>query len=344
MSDRHPPLASASAHTLSHRIESLRLTSLLITTFSALALAAPAPSAGIPIRVTIYGEVEYNAVAAAPLGNANPGDAARITFLVDSDTFVNGPTFPTRGYAIDKTSYRLIFPSAVLGLQNPFPGGQTPYFVIRNNDPGVDGFMVSTNVENPVGVPLNQNGGFGPFNQSTYVTYGPDLLPSLDILDALGSYDFTGLTVFNWTIDDGPANPTGMIFASMTIAIDGSAFSDEDCALAGVAGEPRLFGLGNLAAGSNNAIELDHAAPSATAGLFLALASTPVPFKGGTLKPVPFFDPTLLTTSGTGTVSIPFVMPAGVPPGTELWVQWAIQDAAAIKGVSLSNAIVGITP
>jgi molecular chaperone DnaK (HSP70) len=42
-------------------------------------------------------------------------------------------------------------------------------------------------------------------------------------------------------------------------------------------------------------------------------------------------------------VALPFVMPAGVPVGTELWTQWAIQDAAAIKGVALSNAVLGLT-
>ena len=45
-----------------------------------------------------------------------------------------------------------------------------------------------------------------------------------------------------------------------------------------------------------------------------------------------------------GTIVLPFTMFAGIPAGTELWVQWAIQDAAAIFGVSLSNAIVGTTP
>jgi hypothetical protein len=39
----------------------------------------------------------------------------------------------------------------------------------------------------------------------------------LDILDALGTYDFTGLSVFNWTIDDGPFQPVGLLFSQLTI-------------------------------------------------------------------------------------------------------------------------------
>ncbi|MFT7463716.1 MAG: hypothetical protein ACI9EF_002063, partial [Pseudohongiellaceae bacterium] len=49
-------------------------------------------------------------------------------------------------------------------------------------------------------------------------------------------------------------------------------------------------------------------------------------------------------TSVTGEIPVPFVMPLGIPVGTEIWVQWAISDAAAISGVALSNAILGITP
>ena len=123
-----------------------------------------------------------------------------------------------------------------------------------------------------------------------------------------------------------------------------SAWIDQGCALAGVSGDPLLVGTGSLTDGSSNSADLSNAAPSATAGLFIALSSTPVPFKGGTLKPFPFFEPSLLTTSAAGTISVPFVMPPGVPAGTELWVQWAIQDAAAVSGVALSNAILGVTP
>jgi hypothetical protein len=114
--------------------------------------------------------------------------------------------------------------------------------------------------------------------------------------------------------------------------------------LAGVTGIPGLYGTGSLAAGSSNAIDLINAAPSAPAGLFLALSGAPVPFKGGMLLPVPTLALYVLTTSAAGDISLPFVMPAGAPAGTELWLQYAILDAAAVQGVSLSSAIRGVTP
>ena len=38
-------------------------------------------------------------------------------------------------------------------------------------------------------------------------------------MDALGTYDFTGIQVFNWTITDGPFDAMGLIFSEMTIAL-----------------------------------------------------------------------------------------------------------------------------
>jgi hypothetical protein len=143
---------------------------------------------------------------------------------------------------------------------------------------------------------------------------------------------------------NGDQNQNGASSAGAAYVYRAPGWSGQGCALAGVSGDPLLVGSGTLADGSSNAADLSNAAPSATAGLFLALGSTPVPFKGGTLKPVPFFDPVILNTSASGEIPLPFVMPPAIPAGTEIWVQWAIQDAVAVQGVSLSNAIVGLTP
>ena len=72
-----------------------------------LVLAAPAFANGTPVRVTITGKVEYNLVAAPPLGNAHDVDPAKLSFLVYSGDFVNSPSFPVRGYRIDRTSFEL---------------------------------------------------------------------------------------------------------------------------------------------------------------------------------------------------------------------------------------------
>jgi len=49
-------------------------------------------------------------------------------------------------------------------------------------------------------------------------------------------------------------------------------------------------------------------------------------------------------TDAFGGLPLPFTWPAGVPPGTPIWFQYAVQDAAAPHGASLSNALMGITP
>jgi len=187
--------------------------------FPLLALLAltPVAEAGVTVRVTVNGTVVGNQINPPPLGSAVVGDAATMTFELDSDVFANSPNFPTRGYEIDQSSFELVLGAATIGLQSPFPAGQTPYFVIRNDDPAVDGFFVSTNLDNPFGVPLDQTGVFGQFIDSFSVTYGGSTLSSLGLLGALGTYDFTGLTVFNFTIDDGPFNPLIIDFVSLTI-------------------------------------------------------------------------------------------------------------------------------
>lgn len=121
-------------------------------------------------------------------------------------------------------------------------------------------------------------------------------------------------------------------------------WTNQGSALAGVNGLPILTGLGNLEAGTSNAVNLSNAAPSALSGTLLALSALPVPFKGGTLLPFPFLVLITLPTTPAGGFSLPFGMPVGIPSGTEIWIQAAIQDAAAIKGVALSNALRGLTP
>ena len=316
----------------------------------AAALAAscllPAARAGTTVEVKVYGSVEYNSINKVPLNAVAGGENAVLSFRVDSDDFVNGPMFPTRGYVIDQASCLLAFDSVTVGLQNPFPAGETPYFAIRNNDPAVDGFFISTNVENYGGLPIASTGIFGNFLDNFYVTYGGDLLPSLDILDAVGSYDFTGLTVFNWTVDDGPFNPMGLIFDHMTIEVvtPPQTWTDMGSALAGVAGDPLLAGTGDLVVDGENTLTLTQAAPNAVAGLVVGFSSLPAAFKGGTILPNFDLNPLFIVTTPGGEFVLPFRTPFGVPSGFELWLQYAIPDAAAIKGYALSNALLGLFP
>jgi hypothetical protein len=132
--------------------------------------------------------------------------------------------------------------------------------------------------------------------------------------------------------------------AAYTIPLEVGSWSDEGCALAGAGGDPLLVASGTLQAFSSNLFELTNAAPSAVGGLFAALSSASIPFKGGTLKPFPFFEPLLFSTTAAGELTLPWVMPPDAPSGLEVWAQWALQDAGAVHGVALSNAVRGLTP
>ncbi len=115
---------------------------------------------------------------------------------------------------------------------------------------------------------------------------------------------------------------------------------EEKCSLAGVTGHPRLIGTGDLTPLSSNRLDLYNAAPSALCVLFVGSGLTPVPFKGGILKPWPAALEVFLFTTPSGTLPIPFILPAGFS-GFSLVFQYAIQDAAAINGVSLSTSLTG---
>ena len=170
--------------------------------------------------IEIFGEVEFNQISGGQLGNVNVGESVYLSALIDPSDFVDSPNFPTRGYPLENKfgpGLLLQFENEIVTLQDPFPANATPFFVIRNNDPAVDGFFLSTNIDNPFGIPLDQTGVFTQFTNDFSVTYLGDTLPSLNIEEAQGDYDFTGLTVFNWTINDGPFNPLGIIFTSMHI-------------------------------------------------------------------------------------------------------------------------------
>jgi hypothetical protein len=123
-----------------------------------------------------------------------------------------------------------------------------------------------------------------------------------------------------------------------------SPWTDLGFALAGASGFPVLSGTGTLQAGTPVTVELQAAAPSALATLFGSVASVPQPFKGGTLVPVPPLIARLLMTDAAGGIALAFAeWPAGLS-GLTLDLQYAIQDAGAIQGVALSNALSADVP
>ena len=182
--------------------------------------------------------------------------------------------------------------------------------------------------------------GYGDYDRKTLAPILPAGRTWTNVLQGIDRIEFTtfvpgwffGFTFFDLSVDNISIEPLV------------TAWTDERNALAGVAGEPELVGEGTLEVGSANSVDLSNAAPSAPAGLFVGTSAAFAPFKGGTLVPAAIVPPIVVVTDAGGGLPIGFVMPAGVPAGTELWLQWAIKDAAAVKGVALSNAIKGLVP
>lgn len=128
------------------------------------------------------------------------------------------------------------------------------------------------------------------------------------------------------------------------VSLNAGPWTNLGFGLAGVSGVPSLIGNGTLVAGSPGSLALSSARPSAPTILFISFASTPVPFKGGTLATVPVALTVSLATDAGGGFTLPWLWPAGIPSGFSLYFQCAVKDAAAVKGVSLSNAVRGLTP
>jgi len=167
-------------------------------------------------EVRFSGSVEWNSITAAPLSAGTAGSPATVVFQVESTDFVNSQAFPTRGYTIIPSTFRLILNGTEIGMS---PSVVEPrYFVLRNNDPAVDGFFISADVNGPTGVELNQtHPTWGPYTELCGVTYSGNTLSSLNIEDAVGSYGYDGIQVFSWETSLGPFSPQGMIFEQLTI-------------------------------------------------------------------------------------------------------------------------------
>ncbi|MHA7813699.1 MAG: hypothetical protein ACX94C_09935 [Phycisphaerales bacterium] len=194
------------------------------TIIGALALTALPALAGTSndILVEIRGDVFGNQVSTGAFGNVMAGETVTYSFELNSSSFVDG-SFPVRGYTIDTSTFSMDFSGGTsVGVADPYPAGFQPLFVLRNDDPAVDGFFITDGSVDgfPNGIATDQAGVFGNFSGAFSVTYNNDPLSSLDILDAAGDYDFTGLTVFGMGINDGPIEGVvGIDFNSMTISV-----------------------------------------------------------------------------------------------------------------------------
>lgn len=167
---------------------------------AALALGIAAPAVAETVNVQIRGTVEYNGIG-GDLAGKGAGTPVLMSFLVDSGDFINSADWPTRGYRIDLSSFVMNIGGVAVTLESPQPDGAEALFVLRDNDPAVDGFFLSSGpdyrwplaVNIPGLAPLHEL-EFGRTFDSTTV------LHSLDILDAVGEYGWERMSSYQFTL------------------------------------------------------------------------------------------------------------------------------------------------
>ncbi len=98
-----------------------------------------------------------------------------------------------------------------------------------------------------------------------------------------------------------------------------------------------------MTAGSANTLEFADMTAGSTLFIVVGISELNAPFKGGTLVPDLLLDPIALPT-GAGSLSLPFILPAGIPFGTSLYLQGWIQDAGGPVGFSATNGLQAALP
>ena len=109
---------------------------------------------------------------------------------------------------------------------------------------------------------------------------------------------------------------------------------------------PRLLGSGCPQIGGAFTLKVDRAVGGASGVLFVGIAPAAVPFKGGTFLvgglalQIPLALSGAPGAAGAGSVTLP----AGLPPdtglqGLQIFLQAGLQDAAGVKGVSLTKGL-----
>jgi hypothetical protein len=113
---------------------------------------------------------------------------------------------------------------------------------------------------------------------------------------------------------------------------------------AGLAGVPTLSAVGELTAGSTLSLDLVNAPPSALMVGWLSLTSIPLNVLGGTLYANPKIVQIVRLANGAGAWSQSLPWPAGIVPGTDLFVQFLVQDISVPAQITMSNAVAATTP
>ncbi len=189
---------------------------------AAVALAFAALASAETVRVVVTGEVESNGFTTGTYAGVPSGAPVTMTIDLDSTNFLDSAALPgrTRGYRFTASTFSLQI-GAVTTTLTPAALG---YFVVRNDDPRVDGFFVSQGTDIDTMVPLQMTpSNYGIAFSRTFNNPLPPpaldpTLPSVDILDAVGSWGFDNISSYNFNVERNEII-TPMILAYQTITI-----------------------------------------------------------------------------------------------------------------------------
>ncbi|MFO0832819.1 MAG: hypothetical protein U0637_13385 [Phycisphaerales bacterium] len=175
------------------------------------------------VRVVVTGTVESNAFSSGTYAGIPPGAPVTMTIDLDSHDYLDSPSLPgvTRGYRFGAGTFSLSVGAVTRSLRTV--PALPAYFVLRNNDPRVDGFFLSQGTDIDTQCPLNMTpNNYGIAFSRTFGSVPPvgndPTLPSVNIMDALGSWGLDNISSYNFTIELNEV-VTPMIFAYQTITL-----------------------------------------------------------------------------------------------------------------------------
>ena len=180
-------------------------------------LATASPALGGVVIIEATGTVNANQIAdAEPLSLVAPGETVTLALRVDSE---NSQSYfaQTRGYVIE--SFSLSFSG---GVQLELMSGQFPEYFSLTDDFyfGNDNFFIGGVTFEPGKVPLEQH----PYLIDFQLSYSGETIGSVDIMDALGSYDASSMNFAGFRVWDSLFNnPENLVanfdFDRLTIAL-----------------------------------------------------------------------------------------------------------------------------
>lgn len=144
-----------------------------------------------------------------------------------------------------------------------------------------------------------------------------------------------------------PSSLTNFAFAIDDIAVR-PVWEQIGLGTAGSTGVPSLTGMGTLASGGAGELRLLSAPPSSPGLLLASLASSALPYKGGTLHALPASAALPFVTDPAGSFTLAWQHALGASASPQLVLQAALLEPGAVGGVALSGAIaadfVGLVP